>query len=85
VAQVADISPFNMLEDEASLFHFGLVRTSLFAPIGVLSYTERPPPLSGGGGIISCLRLCNQLVQGDQRVVSQAWNIHWFLQMLQPD
>jgi hypothetical protein len=76
--------PFNMLEDEASLFHFGLVRISLSAPIRVFSYAERPSPLTSGGGIIICLRLCNQLVQGDQRVVGEAWNIHCFLQMLQP-
>jgi hypothetical protein len=77
--------PFNMLEDDVPLFHFGLVHTGLFAPIRVVSYTERSPPLSDGGGIISCLRLCNQLMQGDQRVVSETWNIHCLLQMLRPD
>jgi hypothetical protein len=31
------------------------------------------------------LRLCNQLMQGDQRVVRETWNIHCLLQMLKPD
>jgi hypothetical protein len=30
------------------------------------------------------LRLCNQLVQGHQRVVSETWNIHCLLRMPQP-